>query len=655
VLISPEESKVYSMTPFSQSPRAVRFGVFEVDFEAGELRKHGIRIKLRGEQPFQVLSMLLERSGEVVTREELCKKLWPTDTFVDFEHSLATAISKIREALGDSAGSPRFIETLPRRGYRFIADVVVLDGAPLARTEPAIAPLPEQEAPARIEVDEKPPGLRIHLPWQLAWKIAVLALALVAVLAIWIFQLNSRASAPIRSLAVLPLENLSGDASQNYFADGMTDELITELAKISALRVISRTSVMMYQGAHKSLPQIARELNVDAVVEGSVQRSNNQVRITAQLIQARTDKHLWAQTYDGNLQDTLAVQKRVASDIAEQIRIEVTPQERAGLKSVRVVNPEAYEDYLRGRYFWNKRSADGVRKAIDSFNQAIAKDPNYAPAYIGLADTYINAGGWPWAFMDPKEAYQRAIAALNKALELDPTLGEAHSSRGMAIDQFVWDWDAAEQEFRRGIELNPGWATGHQWYADHLGEMGRNSEALAENRKAASLDPLSLIINAEGAMILVRARRYDEAIGQIQKTIEMDPGFSFAHFVLGTAYEQKRMYPEAILEFQKAIEFSGGNTTFKASLAHVLAVAGRKNDAVAILDDLKDRSKHEFLYPSEIALIYVGLGDQDQAMVWLEKAYHERFDPIVLTWPFFDPLRPDPRFQDLMRRIRLPS
>jgi tetratricopeptide (TPR) repeat protein len=411
----------------------------------------------------------------------------------------------------------------------------------------------------------------------------------------------------------------------------------------------------MYKGAHKSLPEIARELDVDAVVEGTVQRSNDEVRITAQLIRAPADKHLWAQSYDGNLRDSLALQKRVASDIAERIRIALTPQERADLRNATVVDPQAYEDYLRGRYFWNKRSADGVKRAIDYFNQAIAKDPNYAPAYSGLADSYIVLGGWPGAVMDPKEAYPRAKAAASKALELDNTLGEAHTSLAMSIEQFVWDWDAAGTEFRRGVELNPGYATGHQWYADHLAETGSINEAIAEIQKAKSLDPLSLVINAEESIILVRARRYDDAIEQIRKTLEMDPNFAFAHFVLGMAYEQKQMYPGAIQEFQKAVDLSGGNTAFKSSLAHAYAVSGRRNDGGAILDDLQDRSKHEFIYPSEIALVYVGLGEKNQAMVWLEKAYHERFDPIILTWPDFDPLRPDPRFRDLMRRVGLPS
>jgi tetratricopeptide (TPR) repeat protein len=350
----------------------------------------------------------------------------------------------------------------------------------------------------------------------------------------------------------------------------------------------------------------------------------------------------------------LAVQKRVADDIADQIRIELTPQERAGLRNVKAVNPEAYEDYLKGRYFWNKRTPDGFKKAIDYFNQAIAKDPSYAQAYSGLADSYVILGAWQYALMDPKEAYPRAKAAATKALELDNTLGEAHISLALSTDMFVWDWEAAEREFRRGIELSPGYATGHQWYAEHLSETGRNNEAIAEIRKAQSLDPLSLIIGADVPTLLVIAHRYDEAIEDAQKTIELDPNFAVAHFALGMAYEQKRKSGGAIAAFQKAVEFSAGNTAFKSNLAHAYAVAGRRNDAVAILNELKDRSKHEFLNPSEIALIYVGLDQKDQAMVWLEKAYDGRFDPVVLTWPVFDPLRSDPRFQDLVRRIGLP-
>ena len=607
------------------------FGVFEVDLRAGELRKNGLRIRLQ-EQPFQVLAMLLERPRELVMRDELRKRLWPADTFVDFDHGLNKAINKIREALGDSAENPRFVETVARRGYRFMAEVTVLD-----------------ELAAKPAVGKRRP------PWPLAWKISGFALALVLVsLTAWIFRSRIRPPSGIQSLAVLPLENLSGDASQDYFADGMTDELIADLGQISALRVISRTSVMGYKHTRKPLPQIARELNVDAVLEGTVMRSGQQVRITAQLIQASADKHLWAQSYEGDLRDTLALQNKVARAVAEQIRINLNPQEQAALKNVKVVNPDAYEAYLKGRYFWNKRTADGLKKAIDYFNQAIEKDPNYAQAYTGLADSYALLGDWEYGVLPPKEAFPRAKAAATKALDLDSTLGEAHTSLAFSLDVFDWDWESAEREFRRAIELNPGYATAHHWYAWHLIVLGRSSEAIAEMRKAENLDPLSLIISADMADALLITRRYDESIQQSRKTIDMDPNFAIAHYQLGQAFVQRHMYNEAIAELQKAIEFSGGNPTCTSNLAYAYAVSGRRKEAVKILNELKKRSNHGFSNASEIALIYTGLDEKDQAMTWLERAYEERFNPSILQRPAFDPLRSDRRFQDLLRRIGLP-
>ena len=459
----------------------------------------------------------------------------------------------------------------------------------------------------------------------------------------------------IRSLAVLPLDNLSGDASQNYFADGMTDELITDLAQISALRVISRTSVMVYKGARKPLPQIARELNVDAVVEGTVLRSGDQVRITAQLIEASTDKHLWSQSYEGELRDTLALQNRVASAIADQIRINLTPQEQAALKNVKVVNPEAYESYLKGRYFWNKRTADGLKVALAYFNQAIEEDPKYAQAYSGLADTYALLGDWQYAVMTPKEAFPKAKAAAIKALELDSALGEAHNSLAFVLDGFDWDLDSGGKEFRRAIELNPGYATAHHWYAWHLSLLGRYDEAIAEMRKAENLDPLSLIINADLAELLVLAHSYDESIRQSRKTIEMDPNFALAHNQLAQAYLQEHRYEEAVAELQKAVQLSGDSPTCIANLARAYVASGKRSEALKLLSDLKKRSNSGYSNASEIAMIYASLGDTDQAMNWLERGYEERFNPGVLLRPGFDPLRSDPRFQNLVHRIGLPG
>ncbi len=631
----------------------LRFGVFELDLRAGELRKHGLRVRLQ-EQPFQLLAMLVEHPGEVVTREELQKKLWPAETFVDFDHGLNKAISKIREALSDSAESPRFVETVARRGYRFLAEVKVADSAPVRSQDLATEPHPVAEARDRLDLARKPAMLK-HLLSSFAWKApALVLLLLVASLAGWKLHSWKRPSLVIRSLAVLPLESLSSDASQDYFADGMTDELISDLGQISALRVISRTSVMAYKRARKPLPQIARELNVDAVVEGTVLRSGDQVRITAQLIEASTDKHLWSQSYQGELRDTLALQNQVARAIADQIRINLNPQEQAALKNVKVVNPQAYESFLKGRYFWNKRTADGLKVALAYFNQAIDEDPKYAQAYSGLADTYSLLGDWQYAVMTPKEALPKAKAAATKALELDSALGEAHNSLAFCLDGFDWDFDSAGKEFRRAIELNPGYATAHHWYAWHLSLLGQYDDAIAEMRKAESLDPLSLIINADLAELLVLAHSYEESIRQSRKTIEMDPNFALAHNQLAQAYIQKHMNDEAIAELQEAAQLSGESPTVMANLGRAYAASGKRSEAIKLLSALKKRSNSIYSHGSEIAVIYAALGDTDQAMNWLEKGFEERFNPGVLLRPGFDPLRSDPRFQDLVRRIGLP-
>jgi len=628
------------------------FGVFEVDLRAGELRKRGLKVRLQ-QQPFQVLAMLLEHAGEVVGREELQKRLWPADTFVDFGHGLNKAVNKIRESLGDSVESPRFIETVGRRGYRFVADVRVIDPAPVR--SPELAPQPEPAPDSRDREDPAgslPPVSRRVTPrvWTISASVLVVVLAS---LALW--QRSSGTSSPvIRSLAVLPLESLSNDASQDYFADGMTDELISDLGQISALRVISRTSVMAYKHTRKSLPQIARELNVDAVVEGTVLRSGDHVRITAQLIDGSADRHLWSQSYEGELRDTLPLQNNVARAIADQIRISVNPQEQAALRNVRVVNPVAYESYLKGRFFWNKRTADGLKVALAYFNEAIDEDPKYAQAYSGQADTYALLGDWQYAVMTPKEALPQAKAAAMKALELDSALSEAHTSLAFCLDGFDWNFDAAGNEFRRAIELNPGYATAHHWYAWHLALLRRYDEAIVEMKKAMNVDPLSIIINADLAELLSLAHATDESIQQSRKTIEMDPAFGLAHNHLGQAYLQKHMNSEAIAELQEAVKLSNGSPTCIANLARAYAASDKKSEAVKLLGDLKKRSTPGQPFASEIAVIYASLGDTDQAMSWLEKGHEERFNPGVLIRPGFDSLRSDPRFEDLVRRSGFP-
>ena len=635
-------------------PGRLRFGIFEADLRTGELRKRGVRIRLQ-EQPFQVLAVLLARPGELVTRDELQGRVWTADTFVDFDHGLNKAINKIREALGDSAESPRFVETVARRGYRFIADVAVVDleSAPPDAHPPSTGGDPQtaddREAPEVAEQTTRPEGRS----WQGTLTITGCGLVLVSVILVgWLLQ--SRGQSPtIRSVAVLPVENLSGDASQEYFADGMTDQLIATLGQISALRVISRTSVMVYKGARKPLPQIARELNVDAVIEGSIMRSGGRVRITAQLIDAAVDKHLWAHSYDGDVGDTLALESRVARAIAEEIRVNVQPKEQAALKNVKAVNPDAYEAYLKGRYFWNKRTPDGLNKAKEYFDEAASKAPDYAQAYSGLADTYALLGDWQYGVMAVREALPAAKAAAIRALELDDTLGEAHTSLGFVLSGFDWDWASAETEFRRAIDLSPGYATAHHWYAWHLSLMGRHGEAIAEMRTARSLDPLSLIINADLAEILLIAHFYDESMQESRKTIEMDPDFALAHNQLAEAYLQKHMRDDAITEFQKAVKLSEGSPVCTANLARAYASSGRSADAGQLLTGLKKRSNPAYSNAAEIAMVYAALGEKSQAMAWLERGYKERFNPGVLLRPGFDSLRADPRFRDIVDRVGL--
>jgi len=633
-----------SMASDERADGRLSFGVFEVDLRAGELRKRGLRVRLQ-QQPFQVLAMLLERRGDVVSREELQQALWPANTFVDFDHGLNKAINKIREALGDSAEAPRFIETVAKRGYRFLADVRVADGRGAEQAAVAVVDLAataSAPAPRRTPI-----GAR-------TWAIAAAAVVVVlGALAAWRFHAPTSSKPPIRSLAVLPLESLSTDASQDYFADGMTDELISHLGQISALRVISRTSMMGYKHTRKPVPAIARELAVDAIVEGTVLRSGDRVRITAQLIDGATDRHIWSDSYEGEIRNTLTLQNTVARAIADQIRVNLNPQEEAALRGGAVLNPAAYESYLKGRFFWNKRTANGLTTALAYFKQAIDEDPAYARAYSGVADTYALLGDWQYSVMSPKDALPKAKAAAMKAVELDAGLGEAHTSLAFCLDGFDWDFQAAGKEFQRAIALTPAYATGHHWYAWHLALERRYDEALVEMRKAQNLDPLSLVINADLAELLALAHAYDESIAQSLKTLELDPAFGLAHNHLGQAYLQKHLNEQAIAELQQAVTLSGRSATCIANLARAYGASGRTRDAVDLLNELKGRSSPLHSYASEIAVIYAALGDARQAMDWLDRGAAERFNPGVLLRPGLDPLRSEPRFVDLMRRVGL--
>jgi len=627
----------------------VRFGTYEMGLHSGELRKAGVRIRVQ-QQPLRLLEILLERPGEVVTREELRSRIWPNESFGDFDQAVNVAVAKLRSALGDSADNPRFVETLPRRGYRFIAEVKVVN-LPDNKTEsPSDASsLAGDNVAPEISAVVAPPR---NLPGRHAWTALGLAiLLLVSAFVGWMFlrkaapPANATTSTAVRSLAVLPLENLSND-SQDYFADGMTDELITDLAQIGALRVISRTSIMPYKGVRKPLSQIARELSVDAVVEGTVLRSGKQVRITAQLIHAPDDKHLWAQSYEGDVRNTLELQKKVARAIADQIRIKLTAHEAAVLDNVKNVTPEAYENYLKGRYFWNKRTAEGMKKAIEYFRQAIASDPNYALPHAGLADIY-----------QLSDQPQLAREEVQKALGLDDQSAPAHSSFARILYRFNQDWGGADREFKRALDLDHNYAPAHHWYSMYLALQGQKKEALAEAEKAYELDPLSSVVGANLAKILQETGQDDKAIAQAKKTLDLDPDSAVTHAVLGISYEDKRMYPQAIAEYQNALQLGGSPAEIRGLLGYAYAVSGNRADAEKTIAELKALLPQQSRAALDLAVVYSGLGDKESALSWLQKAQELHVSDLIGIGqdPHFVELRTDRRFQSLAQRVSPPT
>jgi TolB-like protein/DNA-binding winged helix-turn-helix (wHTH) protein/Flp pilus assembly protein TadD len=648
------------------SSGVIRFGVFEADLSAGELRKNGLRLKLR-EQPFQILVMLLENPGNVVSRDELRNRLWPRDTFVDFDHGLNNAVMRLREVLCDSSDTPRFIETLPRRGYRFIAPVEELGGVIEVQSSVAsLATAKPIDSTAVLPPENRNSLPVVKKPWFPISGFAMLcavgflgALALTAVAVHYVGGVNASKVSPNRStsLLVLPLENLSGDKEQDYFADGMTDELIANLAKIRSLQVISRSTAMAYKGTRKPLSEIARELHVDAVVEGTVLRAGNRVRITAELVQVSTDRHLWAETYESQLGDVLGLQNRVSSAIVDEIRINLTPEERNRLAKTPAVSPEAYENYLKGRYYWNKRSNEGLTKAIGYYEQATHKDPQYALAYAGLADSYGIIGATIFGSMPAREAAPKAKAAALHALEIDPTLAEAANSLATVKFNYDWDWAGAAEGFKRAIELNPAYPTAYQRYSLYLVAMGRFQESFDQITKARALDPLSISINTSLGWRLYLARQYDRSIEQLRNTLEMDPTYELPHLLLGRAYQQKGDFARAIPEFQKAVELSHNTPLMVSALARANALAGNKVQAEKLLADLMAKSKREYVSPFYIAMVIEGLGRTALAMDWLEKAFDDRSNGLVFLKvdPELDSLRTNARFVELQRQLNYPE
>jgi TolB-like protein/Tfp pilus assembly protein PilF len=569
------------------SSRLMRFGTFEIDLQSRELRKHGLRLRLE-EQLFQILEMLLQRGGQVVTRRTLRERLWP-DTHVGYDHSLNTAINKLRNLLGDSAQSPRFVETVPRMGYRFIAPVVK----------------PERRASA---VEKK-------------------------------------------MMAVLPFENLSGNTEQEYFADGLTEEMISHLGQLQPKRlgVIARTSSIQYKATKKTIGEIAQELKIDYVLEGSVRRAGRQVRITAQLIEARDQTHLWSGSYDRDLRDVLGVQADVARQIGTALAIELLPEDSSKVASF---DADAHESYLRGRFYFGQRTEEGLKKAIASFEAALSIEPRCSRSLSGIADS---SGLLCWfGALSPREAGERGAEASARAIEIDPSLSEPHASMGLVKFWYEWDWQAAEEEFRHAIELNPSYASAHQWYASYLNAMGRLEEASLEHRRARELDPHSLMLNLNAADPYFYGRQYERAIERVRTVLEQEPRFLPALFNLGRAYVQKEMYDEAIGAFEQAVQFSG-NREGKPALAHAYGLAGKVDEARSILKEVLENTAGRYVASPMIARIYLGLGEIDRAFEWLKKGVDERsyWNVFLQMDPVYDPLRNDPRFRNLLMEIGL--
>jgi len=641
----------------------VRFGVYEADLRAAELRKHGVRIRLQ-ERPFKVLTALLRESGKMVTREELRRELWPADTFVDFDHGINSAVRRLREALSDSADNPRFIETVGRRGYRFIAPVTGV--APLAKEPQAISTATGPEStetavamrPAEQVREPAPfPGLPIarhhHRRQELFYSVAAVVCMVSAIAVLKFWPLKTRPAAEqraIRSLAVLPLENLSGDSRQDYLSDGLTEAVTTLLAQIGDLRVISRTTAMRYKHPEKTTPEIARELGVDALVEGSVVRSGNHLRLTVQLIQTSNDRHIWANSYDRELEDVVSLEGELSREIAGQIRIRLTPEQLETFTQKRTVDPEAYALYLQGRYYWYQRNEESLTRAIGYFEQAIARDEKFAPAYAGLADTYLVMPFFKFS-TDERASYERAEVAAAKALALDPRSADSLKSDACVKLYKDWDYKGAEREFQQALVLNPNHATAHQWYAELLSKEGRYQEALVEINRALQLDPLSAIMHHQAAGVLHGARQYPQALSEYRRSLELDPNLYVNYFGMYLVYRRMGDYEHAIpigavyarhlgTRFEKAYD----------EAAHVFATQGKQ----AFLRRSLGLWAKSPSYGASIgqALDYCELREYDECLEVLEREYkrHNLLVDVALA-PEMDGLHDDPRYQEFLHKI----
>jgi TolB-like protein/DNA-binding winged helix-turn-helix (wHTH) protein/Tfp pilus assembly protein PilF len=644
----------FLMATTDRAPGRYRFGLFEVDQRRGEVRKKGLRIRLRG-RPFDILLILLERRGELVTRDDLRARLWAADTFVDFDHGLNTSVNRLREILGDSAESPRFIETIPRKGYRFIApvDIDSVDEAPV--DVPSIAPVPAEaiEAPVVTRASVVRPRRR----W-LGWT-AIAAILVIATIAALDWRTSGAPSTPAAAtrmrLAVLPFQNLSGDADQEFFSDGFTEEMITELGVLDPdrLGVIARTTSMQYKRTQKAIGQIGSELGVDYVLEGSVRRAGDRLRISAELVEAKSQTQLWAESYDRRASDVIGIQTDVAMAIAKSLAPALS---RRGAIAPRPAPTSfsAYELTLRGRFFREQATEASARKAIDQFERAIAIDPKYAPAHAGLGDAYRLLGAPGWEAQAPDELLKNARAAAARALELDPGSADAHAVMAMVLFTYDWNVDAAEREVREAMRLNPSLSRAHQYYSAILCVRRRFDEAIAAAHRAMELDPLSATAGTTLGVRLWYAGRIDEAMGEFRKTLEVNPSFAVAHWGLAQCYRVKGRIDDELDELTKAVTFSDNSAYMRAHLAYGYARSGDRGRALAIAKELASEAPARYVAPYHLALIAAGLGDHAETARWLERAYQDRSGWMVFlpVEPEFEQARQAPEIQRLLARVR---
>src|SRR3989441_11466025 len=610
----------------------------ELDLARYELRRGG-RVERLEKLPMELLTLLAERRGQLVSRGEILERLWGKDVFVDADAAINTAVRKVRRALGDDPDAPHFLEPVVGKGYRFVGPITVIPGAAATRSAPDGA-----VASARF-------------PGSSRWTLGAVALTmLIVALLAGLGRLGSRGGQAMESVAVLPFENTGGDREAEYLSDGISESLINRLSRLPHLKVIARASVFRYKGKHPDPARVARELGVRAVVSGRVSQHGDGFSVSVELIDALENKQLWGATYNRRSSDLVVAHEELAAEVAEKLRLELTPSERTLLAKRDTADPEAYRLYLRGRYLSNERTEAALRKAIEYFQEAIARDPRYALAYSGLADVHCTMATSYNKRVAPREAYPRARAAALRAVEIDAELSEAHASLGQILVQFDWDWAGAEREFRRALELSPSNGVALHWRSHCYLALGRFDESARDSQRALDADPVSVMLNIHLGEHRHLARQYDLAIEQYRRALELSPNHPNARPLLALVYEAKGMYPQAIAELEAAEPFWAGTSRVRGPLGRVYGLAGRRAEARRVLEELvRERAGPKYIAADDIAAVYIGLGETDGAFAWLQRACEERATALVnlKVEPAFDGLRGDRRFADLLRCVGL--